>query len=122
MVKMDTLCRVLAQRIKDEITENFDKVHLSGNLADTMYIERVGDNEYKLHIPAQVYDQYQYVKNNVIVYQPEKGSYAESVDEYGGYVFGKPTWNHIGYVEGSIVNGIKWWKHRHRLKTEVEWK
>lgn len=121
MVKMDTLCVRLANGIMAEIYGNFD-IHLSGNLTNTMYLEKVGECEYKIHIPAQVYDQMEWLKNKVIVYQPEKGSYAEQVNEEGGKVLGKSTWNHIGYVEGSIVNGIKWWKRRYWLKTEVEWK
>lgn len=120
---MDTLCRNFAQGMVNDIKKNFADAHLSGNLANTMTLTKVGDCEYQIHIPAQVYDQWKFIKQGVIVYQPEKGSYAESVNEGGAQVLGKPTGNHYGYIESGIANTIKWWKRRYWLKVEgVEWK
>lgn len=119
---MATLVKSLADSIVDKIKDNFAQAHLSGNLSDTIYVEKVGHDEYKIHIPAQVYDQMEWIKNKVIVYQYEKGSYAEQVNKEGGIVNGKHTGNHIGYVEESISKGIASWEEKNNIKIGVQWK
>ena len=93
----------LARQIYMSIKENFETIHLSGNLVDTMKIVRT-DNGYKIEIPADKYIMDLFIKQGVLIYNG-KGSYAVQVDREGG-LSGK----HKNYVSKAIDEGISNWQ------------
>lgn len=101
--------KVLAELIARNLKKNFEVIHLSGNLADTIFIEETLEG-YKVHIPAQMYDLKEWNKSKVIIYTDE-GSYAQKVNITGGF-----SKLHKHYVEQSIFEAIDEWKHIYRLK------
>lgn len=92
----------LANLIKENLKKDFEQVHLSGNLANTITIG-VSENGYYIDIPAQIYDIQKWLKQGVIVYT-EDGSYAQQVNIDGGF-----SGKHVGYVELSIKKSIEQW-------------
>ena len=92
----------LADEIVMFIMKDFKDLHLSGNLMDTLTVEREGLNKVTIRIPAQVYDMYKYVKDKVIVYT-NQGSYASKLNEEGSYIFKKYIGNHIRYFDSSLT-------------------
>lgn len=97
------LAKIIIQNLKAE----FDKVHLSGNLANTITIKQYqninGDSGFDIEIPAQIYDVVLYRKKGVVVYTG-KGSYANAVDVTGGY-----SGLHTNYVDNCIRKSISQW-------------
>lgn len=90
----------LARQIVNEIKRDFKQYHLSMNLVNTIEITK-SKNYVQIHIPAQVYDMWQFVKKGVIIYK-NRGSYASQLNEEGSYIFNKYVGHHIGYVDNSI--------------------
>lgn len=85
------------------LKEEFEEVHLSGNLAKTIYFHW-NKNDFTIYIPAIRYDIDKWRKDKVIVYTPEKGSYAEVVNKTGGF-----SHTHRDYVENAIYDAIDEW-------------
>ena len=108
----------LAELIVQFIEEDFQTVHFSGNLMDTIYIENLNateDNEnsdIRIVIPAQRYDIAYYMYAKKIVYT-HNGSYADAVDIDGG-MSGK----HKDYTGRAIKKAIDTWL----LEQDVEGK
>lgn len=93
------------------VLNNFEMVHLSGNLKDTMYIETRGQS-IALHIPAERYDIKKYLNEGVVVYTGD-GSYACEVNVSGGF----SGW-HRNYLERSLEGAIFQWIEWVGLKAE----
>lgn len=105
-------CLKLEESISRYIKKDFAKVFLSGNLKNTVWVEHVNEvpsnvspqhlKIHVTHIPAVRYDIGRYKKEGVIAYTPEKGSYAQEVDVYGGF-----SQKHKNYAENAIEKAIK---------------
>lgn len=101
-----TLTLTHIQKLTDYIIENikadFEVVHLSGNLRDTIVVSKTA-NGFSIEIPAQIYNLPLFRKEGVVVYTGV-GSYAQEVNKTGGF-----SHKHIGYVELAIYNAIERW-------------
>lgn len=105
-------CFKMKENISKYVKKDFEKIFLSGNLRDTLWVETINGiptnataKHLKLHtthIPAIRYDIERFRKEGVIAHTPEKGSYAQSVDEYGGF-----SKTHKNYAENAIISAIK---------------
>lgn len=73
----------LCSKVKKKIAEDFEVVHLSGNLVATMYVENMKDGK-RIVIPARRYNEKRYKQTGSIVYYPGQRSYASVVDYVGG--------------------------------------
>lgn len=91
--------KLIAEYIASSIRDDFEVVHLSRNLADTLKVINDG-NKFKVDIKADRYNVAEYRRSGTIVYN-HQGSYAQKVNVSGGY-----SKKHIGYVEESILRGI----------------
>ena len=90
----------LPEEIYGNIERDFELVHLSGNLVDTMRGPLTGGRG-KLEIPADTYDISLYRAEKVIVYNGI-GSYASEVSKTGGF-----SGVHVGYDERAIDKAIR---------------
>lgn len=104
-----------AKETKKNIKNDFKKIHLSGNLMDTVWIEYVADPSILdcdlygtkpqkiavIHVPAVRYDIKKYREEMVIEHHPEWGSYAQEVNVLGGF-----SHKHVGYVERAIYKAL----------------
>ena len=110
---------LLASIIVKNLKEEFALKHLSGNLVNTIKIEKMGD-EINIHIPAQTYNMLLYQSKGVVVHT-SNGSYASKLDEEGSsfmvYPNGKKSGskrisprNHKGYIDKVINKSIREWK------------
>ena len=93
--------RQLAQAVRSNVYQDFALRHLSGNLMGTMEVV-YGDEDAKVRIPAVRYDLKRWNKDKVIVYEPWRGSYAASVDVYGGF-----SKTHQQYAERAVIAAIR---------------
>lgn len=119
--------RKLAEHIQNSIYKEFEEKHLSGNLMNTMFIKDC-ENGYELHIPAEIYNMYQYFTHNVVI-PTGKGSYASQLNEEGSafmvYEKGKKRRlvkprNHIGYIEKAIDEGVDLWSKENLWQIQKE--
>lgn len=122
----DWQVQLLAYFVKKEIQADFEEKHLSGNLMNTIRVNKTGDG-FEVEIPAEIYNMYKFQRYGVVVYTGE-GSYASELDEEGSafYVYkkgGGRIWieprNHIGYVEDAIRRAIPQWMASCGLKGET---
>jgi hypothetical protein len=104
----------LAKFIADEIRADFEIVFLSGNLRDTIYLEKLS-NGFKIVVDAERYDIAQYTDKKVIVYTGE-GSYASEVDETGGFSYQRV---HKNYISRAIQSGIDKWMKKNGFEGKV---
>lgn len=93
----------LAEAIAKHLRMDFAEVFLSGNLRETITIEKSG-NDWKVHIPAVRYDIQKFKDEGVIIKHPEEGSYAEAVNKSGGF-----SKKHKNYVERALEKAITEW-------------
>ena len=93
----------LKNLIIKEFEKEFEKIHLSHNLVDTIKVEEMTDGYY-IDIPADIYDLTWYTHRNIIVYTGE-GSYADEVDISGGF-----SGTHTNYVDNCIAKAMKKWR------------
>lgn len=106
---------ILAEKIKNKIFKNFEYVHLSKNLIDTIEVRRTTFG-YEIDIPAEIYDLQKWYKERVIVYTGE-GSYAQEVNESGGF-----SGKHTNYVEDAIKEAISEWTIEMKYNVErISW-
>ena len=105
----------LAEKIKKYIKKDFEETHLSGNLMENIYVT-LTDKGIDIEIPAEMYDINKFLKEGVVVYTGE-GSYAEQVDEIGGF-----SKKHKNYVEIAIRKALKEWiaENNFKVKEYVE--
>lgn len=99
----------IISEINHDIIDDFLEYNFSLNLIKTMELVEK-HNGWKLKIPAKRYDQEKYKNEHIIVYTG-KGSYANAVDNEGGWVIDHYTGHHIGYVSKSINYGINRFKN-----------
>lgn len=109
------LTRLIIQNLEKE----FETKHLSKNLINTIRIEKT-ENGVSIIIPAQIYNQYKFFKEKVIV-PKGTGSYASELDINGSAFMWYPESgqkgkrklieprNHIGYVDDVIKKSIDTW-------------
>lgn len=103
----------LADLIKEEIQKEFQNIHLTKNLMDTINIYKSGD-KWIVDIPAQKYDFKTYFETGAIVPYKLGGSYAEKVNEKGGF-----SKTHKNYVERCINKAIQRWKAYYQINVKV---
>ena len=89
----------LAERIERNIKNDFEKLHITRNLMDTIKVV-VHQDKVEIEIPAERYDFKKWNKDKVVVYN-NTGSYAQSVDAYGGF-----SKTHKLYVENAIYDAL----------------
>ena len=92
----------LVQLIKEYIEKEFEYIHVTHNLVDTIQITP-SENGFYLDIPAEMYDLREWYEKGLIIYTGE-GSYAQAVNELGGF-----SRTHTGYVEYCIKLAIQEW-------------
>ena len=120
---------MLADIIVKNIKEEFSEKHLSGNLVNTITVEKLGD-EIKINIPAQTYNMLKYLEKGVVIHTGH-GSYASSLDEEGSSFmiypggtrkgsFRTSPGNHKGYVDKVINKSIREWRGVINGKIKVE--
>lgn len=117
----------LANLIVENIKKDFESKHLSGNLVNTLYIEKTQDGV-RVVIPAEKYNMPLYIRKGVVVHSGA-GSYASTLNEEGSIIRlpgngrGRPKdikkGNHIGYIDNAIKNAIETWREMISEKTEV---
>lgn len=95
--------RLLALLIEDELKKEFSFTFLSGNLKNSIRIEKGEGNGYNIIIPAQLYDINEWKKTGVKVHRP--GSYAAEVDKTGGF-----SGKHKNYVDRCIEKALTKWE------------
>lgn len=93
---------ILTEKIVNKIQANFEEIHLSKNLVNTIEVRRTTFG-FEIDIPAEIYDIGKWKKEKVIVYT-NQGSYAQQVDVDGGF-----SGQHINYVENAIQEAISEW-------------
>lgn len=91
---------LIATYLYAELKDEFETVHLSMNLSDSIKIYHIGDS-YKVYIDADRYNVAEYRRSGTIVHTG-KGSYAQAVDIKGGF-----SKKHISYVEKAIISAIE---------------
>lgn len=104
--------KILADLIKKNIQEDFENIHLTGQLMNTIKITRTTMG-FEIDIPAELYDLSIWYDKKVIVHT-NNGSYAQIVNEDGGF-----SGEHINYVERSITKAINEWLVKMKRKARV---
>lgn len=94
--------RLLALLIEDEIKKEFTFTHLTGNLKDTIRIEKNGNEGYNIIVSAKLYDIAKWKETGVKEYRP--GSYASQVDKTGGF-----SKKHKDYIDRCINRALDRW-------------
>ena len=110
---------MLADIILKNLKEEFSIKKLSGNLLNTIKVEKAND-EINIHIPAQTYNMLLYQTKGVVVHTSH-GSYASKLNEEGSSFMVYPQGtrkgskriyprNHKGYIDKIIDKSIKEWR------------
>lgn len=113
----------LAELIVDAIKNDFEYVHLSGNLMDTIEVysdfytytdpktgKTINQEKIYVDIPAPTYDRKLFYKTGAVVYNG-KGSYASTVNRTGGF-----SKKHKDYAERAIQVAISIWLKEYGLE------
>lgn len=118
----------LAKLIVENIKKDFESKRLSGNLVNTIVLEKTQDGV-TIVIPAEKYNMPLYIRKGVVVHSGT-GSYASILNEEGsvirlpGYGRGRPkekkVGNHIGYIEKAIKDAIETWRNMIEEKYEIK--
>ncbi len=114
MEAMDGMAEKLASLIRDAVRADFEAIHLTGKLRDTVTVEKSPDGGVVVKIPAEAYDLGKLLRSGVIVPRPDLGSYAELVNKTGGL-----SRMHKGYVERAIDRALVAWLKYYGIKAEV---
>lgn len=121
LIVTEAFYRKFITETRKNIKRDFRKIHLSGNLMDTVTVEwfssrldhiifgLVDPGEFLekpvkvaiVHIPAVRYDLKRYREDMVVIHHPEWGSYAQEVNITGGF-----SGKHVGYVESAIYKAL----------------
>lgn len=94
------LSEEMARYIFDHIKQGFAETHLSGNLMDTMRMERISKDEVRITIPAERYDLGAFFEEGVVIPTGD-GSYADQVNYTGGF-----SHKHIGYAGKAVWGAV----------------
>jgi hypothetical protein len=104
----------LAECIQEALRDEFEFVHLSKNLINTMYIKiDETNNSVSVEIPAMKYNVKKFRETGVIKYY-YKGSYAEAINKSGGF-----SGKHTDYIENCILKGIQKWLTQKGIEGKV---
>lgn len=109
----DTAKRQLAELIKHNLVNEFQEIHFSKNLMNTIKVRQNDDGNWEVDIPADLYNLKQFKKKGVII-KTYKGSYAERINQTGGF-----SGKHTGYVEKIIKKCIQQWLNSNQIKGKV---
>lgn len=119
-----TFANLIVQYIK----EDFEKKHLSGNLMNTIQIEKTQDG-IAVIIPAEKYNIPLFIREGIVLHSGT-GSYASTLDEEGSIIRlprggpGRPkdkyVGNHKDFVEKAINKAIETWSSMMEEKYEVK--
>ena len=112
MVIDDEMKKKLALLIQEKIKQDFESVHLTGNLMNSIHIEQSGDS-ILINVDAPTYDISRFKKEGVIVYNG-LGSYAQEVDDTGGF-----SGKHKDYIERAINDAINDWMSFYGIKGRI---
>lgn len=104
----------LATEIEFFLKTGFSTIYLSGNLRDTIKMKHTKKG-HVITIPAEVYNIARFRREGIIVYKNTDRSYAQLVDETGGY-----SGAHKDYIETSIERGIITWGAINGYDVEIE--
>ena len=99
----DSLRYRLALIIEKNLKAEFEILHFSRNLMNTIKVSKNSEGNWEVDIPADLYNLKQFKKKGVII-KTYKGSYAERINQTGGF-----SGKHKGYVEKVIEKSIKQW-------------
>lgn len=103
----------LANLIVKELEKEFENIHLSKNLVNTIKIYKDVD-KWVVEIPAVMYDFKTYFSKGVIVPYNGDNSYAELINQTGGF-----SKQHKNYVEKCINEAVRQWITAENLKAKV---
>lgn len=112
------MCLSLANEINKSIRNEFETLHLTGNLMDTVEVGSGKDGSVYVYIPARIYDMVKYFYNHVMIYT--SGSYASELDTNGSKIFKKVLGNHTGYLSKCINEGVTSWAQKNNLNIKIE--
>ena len=93
----------LANIIKKNLMQEFETIHFSRNLMNTIKVYQNENGNWCVDIPAMLYNLKQFKKKGVII-PYYKGSYAERINQTGGF-----SGKHKNYVENIIKSSIQEW-------------
>ena len=105
----DSDMKLLAMLVEDEIKKEFSTYYLSGNLKNSVKIEKNQSNGYNITIAAPRYDIREYKRTGTKI--PKPGSYAADVDKTGGF-----SKMHKGYAEKCVERALTRWEALKRDK------
>ena len=106
--------RKLGEFIIDEIKVEFERVHLSMNLVNTLNLYQAANGNWVVEIPADIYDIELFRRDGVIIYTGE-GSYANRINASGGF-----SGYHKDYVTKCISKAIDKWKLYYNMKAVIK--
>ena len=104
----------LAKLIVQSLQKEFQIVHYTGNLMNTIKIIET-ENGVAVEIPAERYLFSTYRKKGVIIPYGFGGSYASEIDETGGF-----SGKHKGYVERCIDEAIARWMLKYQISGRIK--
>lgn len=110
----DAMVEKLASLISDGLRGDFEEYYLTGRLRDTITVRKGAGGSVVINIPAEAYDVDIFMKKHVVVNRPDLGSYAQLVNETGGF-----SGIHKGYVERALDMAILAWLRYYKLQAEV---
>lgn len=105
---------MLVNQLVLQLKSSFWAKHITMNLANTIEVIATEDG-YKVRIPAVAYDLNEWNKHGVLKYTPEYGSYAEKVDETGGF-----SKTHTNFVEKAIGDTFGNFFKEKNIKVDIE--
>lgn len=103
----------LARLIVEMLELEFKDIHLSKNLVNTIKIYKDVD-KWVVEIPAVMYDFKTYFSKGVIIPYNGDDSYAELINQTGGF-----SGKHKDYIDNCIVNAIIRWKLKENLEIKL---
>lgn len=118
MAKEEKALELLAQIIVRRIKEEFADKRMSGNLINTISVEKLEDR-IDIKIPAEIYNMLEYQRSGTIIHT-NKGSYASKLDEEGSSFMVYPNktrkgayrvkpGHHKGFVNKVVNESIQEW-------------
>lgn len=109
----EELLKKLADKIKTYLKKDFEEIHLSENLMNTIEVSKT-ESGFLIEIPAQVYDIARFKNEKVIIYTGSD-SYANEVDNSGGF-----SKKHKDYIENAVLKSIEEWIKENDLIVRVK--
>ena len=114
MIITDEMKKELAILIQEELKKEFETVHFTGNLMNTIKIYKT-DKGWNVDIPAERYLFSEYVRKGVLIKYGHGGSYASKINTTGGF-----SGKHKGYVERCIDAAVIKWLSKYQIRGKVK--